>query len=212
MSIPQRGNQTVNRLRKAVGCQVNQLQNGYLANQPRQVADLAKLRRGVGRDPDEVPLVFALAVAGLFDDDDDVSPRRDIHAETAAFLAVTLYALHQQSRRDQKMHVQGYSFGRSVRLLMKRRGDAESIRRRFEAAATANPLSSFSQHARSLVQQFRQARHGVPMDYVQFAEDLYWLQSHNAGSVRRRWGVDFYRLKDEPEQPAADAVSTTLSN
>jgi CRISPR system Cascade subunit CasB len=188
---------------------VRVLLNGYRGNHAEAVAELAKLRRGVGkRVSDDVELI-RIALTGPDIEliemtpwlGDDPTPE-----ERAVFAAVTLYALHQQSRRDASMHHRGYSLGRSARLLA-RAVDRDSVRQRFTALGTATTWDETVHHARGLIQQLRQ--HTIPLDYGRFARDLFDLHVGQGDRVRMSWGRDFYRLRhpeddqDEPAEPAA---------
>lgn len=196
--------QRAERVSSYVETRVGELQAGYRANKSAAVADLARLRRGVGTAPGSDLDLLALALAGaeasLFDDIRGL-PDEPTAEEQAAYAAVTLYALHQQSRRDASMHRKDYSLGRSARLLG-RHGNGEAVRARFSALGTATTWDEAVHHARGLLQQFRQNR--IPLDYGQFARDLFELRGPNADRVRLRWGRDFYRLR-HPEDDAEHA-------
>lgn len=198
-----------------------ELQNRYLRNESGAVADLARLRSGIGAAPgadlELLDVVFAETDVPLH----DRPPTADAPTggeEQAVYAALTLFALHQQSRRDARMHRDGYSFGRSARLLGRKDGvSREAVRARFAALATATTWDETLHHARGLIQQFRQ--HAVPLDYGRFARDLYDLHdSRSADRVRLAWGGrDFYRAKHpqdddaEPNRVARDAAPDTDS-
>ena len=130
----------------------------------------------------------------------------------AAFAAITLYAVHQQSRRETSLHRDGYSFGRSARLLAKHSNTREAVRARFAAVGTATSWDETLHHARGLVQQFRQ--YSIPLDYGQFARDLFDLQQPTtADRVRLRWGRDFFRARHvEDDDTTPDGTETALSD
>lgn len=162
-------------------------------NEARVRARLAELRRGVGRRPGDMPELWGL----LFSDmpeamlSDGGEPTR---AEWAAYTALTLYALHQQSRdvRRENMYQEGQGLGRAVGRLVKSEDDRERVARRFNAFATADDMQEAAHHLRGLVQLLR--AEGIPMDYVRLALDLYDFQfPESAPGVRLRWGQDFYR-------------------
>ncbi|NYE95731.1 CRISPR system Cascade subunit CasB [Psychromicrobium silvestre] len=194
------------RLKRVVRARVEELQEGYLRDRSSAVAALAQLRHGVAKPIGDDPLLIGLTVADLYEEGDNVRSEPS-YAEKAAYAAITLYAVHQQSKRDPskrdpRMHQAGNSFGRSAGLLWIRPGDEKAVRRRFEALATASTLEGSLHHARGLIQQFRSK--DIPLDYVKFAEDLYWLQTSAANRVRRRWGIDFYRAAQSHEQGTGD--------
>ncbi|MBM9624675.1 type I-E CRISPR-associated protein Cse2/CasB (plasmid) [Streptomyces zhihengii] len=119
------------------------LQGGYRQDVSWAVADVARLRREAGRQAHESPTAWglghleALGTLRL----ERVNAQREARAagsvdpallssrgytaregqerreDNAVHLAVTLWALHQQSMRDERMHLPGWALGRSVRRL-----------------------------------------------------------------------------------------------
>lgn len=186
---------------------VEQLQIEYQRNTSSAVAALARLRRGVGTrfgsDLELLGLALSGAEESLFDDIRRL-PDTPTAEEQAAYAAVTLYALHQQSRRDVSMHRRGYSLGRSSRLLDRKMRN-ESVKDRFAALGTATSWDEAVQHARGLIQQFRQ--HRIPLDYGRFARDLFELRGRYGDAVRMSWGRDFYRA----HHPDDDTVTSDVN-
>lgn len=190
------------RVERFVDARVRALQGAYRAGTSGGVSDLARLRRGVGKEVGaDLDLVgLALSLPRPIDppvellDRDPGDTGEPVPEERAVFAAVTLYALHQQSRREASMHREGHSLGHSVRLLQYR-VESGSLRRRFGALGTAGTWDETVYHARSLVQQLRQ--HAIPLDYGRLARDLYELQTGRGDAVRLRWGRDFARRAAE---------------
>lgn len=179
-------------LHRHVTQQVNALQRGYLGDESWAVAALAKLRRGVGKQPGEVFELAQWTSPGLFVEDyrsDRIAPE-----EEAAHAAITLYAVHQQSRRDEQMHRAGRSLGaaaRRLRIHLGEHGEA-GVLRRFNAIGTATDFPELVRHARGLIPQLRGA--GIWLDYGLFADDLHKLMlPGSAVFVRNRWGREFHR-------------------
>jgi CRISPR system Cascade subunit CasB len=189
-----------------VDARVTQLQRGYLERRPAAVATLAQLRRGVGKPVGAVPELWQATLDGI-----PLPPRYGDAAtdnERAAHTALTLYALHQQSKSE-PMHQPGQSIGTAARLLSRRAPSEDATRRRFEALGTASTFEEVTHHARGLISQLR--AYGVPLDYGQLADQLVWLlRRETADRVRLAWGRDFYRpaVTDQPT-PAAAAAQTT---
>ena len=80
-------------------------------------AELAKLRRGIGHAPGELPELwgsFLLEMPESFQGRSAPSA-----AEWAVYLALTLYAMHQQGN-DCLMNCPGNTLGRAVRQLAER--------------------------------------------------------------------------------------------
>jgi CRISPR system Cascade subunit CasB len=180
-----------------VHARVTQLQHGYLQRRPAAVAALAQLRRGVGKPVGAIADLWQLTLEGV-----PLPPRYGEEAtinERAAHTALTLYALHQQSRSE-PMHRSGQSIGAAARILARRTTSLEATRRRFEALGTASSFEEVAHHARGLISQFR--THGIPLDYGRFADQLVGLlHPASADRVRLSWGRDFHR-------PAADEFTT----
>ena len=164
-----------------------------------QRALLAELRRGVGKAPGELPQLWGV----LFEEfPEEWLSERDgaSRYEWAAYLALTLFALHQQSRdpKTDPMHKVGQSLGRALSCLAGGDEDArERILRRFQQMATATDIKGAAYHLRGLVQLLRAA--DIPLDYASLAWDLYQYQSSGSvAAVRLRWAENFYRMnRDE---------------
>ena len=178
-------------IKKYVSRQLNWIQN--LPEHP-QKAELANLRRGVGKVPGELPELWGSFLQEM---PDELKSRTDIPtaAEWAIYLALTLYALHQQghSLQTDNMYRPKMPFGRAVRWLVapNMKPWESSIQKRFNALATASQPQKYSQHLRGIIQLMRTA--GIPLDYPQLAADLFYLQMpYSAARVCLRWGQDFY--------------------
>lgn len=167
-----------------------------------QKGALANLRRGVGRAPGDMPELWGAFLADLPQplESRTGAPSR---GEWAVYLALTLYALHQQGHNlpADNMHRPGAAFGQAVRRLVKagEQPQDSSILRRFNALATAANMRESAQHLRGIVQLLRAG--DIPLDYVQLSADLYELQfASGAQRVRLRWGQDFYRTDSTKEE------------
>lgn len=181
-------------LSDAVARTVAGLQRQYLAGVPAAGAALAVLRRAIGREPGSVPAAWQLTVgmlpASVLGGGDEPSP-----SEWAAHVAVTLYALHQQSQ-SAGMHRPGPDLGAAVRDLRRVRhadtGDVDPVLRRFQALATATSADEVQHHLRGLITLLRGA--GIPLDYGRLAVDLRRLQSPRAADgVRLSWARSLYQ-------------------
>lgn len=176
-------------------------------------AALAQLRRAVGKPPGSVPEVWTLTAVDL----PESTPRLE-QIETAVHLALSLYAVHQQSH-DASMHEPRVSFGRAVGRLARRavQGSDDQpyetpIYRRFMALGRATSVDSMAVHARGLVTQLRGA--GIGLDYVQFARQLVTLQGPNRSDVLRHWARDFHASErpQESAKPAEESESTSIND
>ena len=168
-------------------------------------AELAKLRRGVGRKPGDLPELWGSFLRGMPEDfQGRCGPSR---AEWAVYLALTLYALHQQGEENVSMNEKGCTLGRAVRLLAKNSAAAaqdwteSSVLRRFNALATADSMPEVSHYLRGMVQLFRGNEPKLKLDYPRLAVELYRFQlPDQAANVRLQWGRDLYQMNaDTPE-------------
>ncbi|QSB14410.1 type I-E CRISPR-associated protein Cse2/CasB [Natronosporangium hydrolyticum] len=192
-------------LGRFVGHRVSALQRGFLAKEQYSVAALARLRRGVGKEVGELVELGQYTLLGLpeqeFEPDEGAT-----YEERAAYTAITLYAVHQQSR-SAGMHQPGIGLGNAVATLA-RKGNSDAVQRRFEALGTAESFGETVHHARGLITQLRGA--GIGIDYGRFADELYFLQvPGGAARVRLQWGRDFYR-RDRSDSAPTDPTDPDL--
>lgn len=155
-------------------------------------AKLAQLRRGSGTDPVSHPELWGI-IFGENEDTHDFpehyrgkydTPTR---GEYATFTALTLYALHQQSR-SQLMHVPNFRFGTAVGQLVLQ--TSESMKKRFDALLKARSESARRHYLRSLITLLRSEE--IAFDYGQFAQDYMQLQNpEKRDAVILRWSRDF---------------------
>ncbi len=162
------------------------------ANPAGQKAALANLRRGVGHAPGEIPQLWGEFLQNLPEEmyGRGGQPSRE---EWAIYTALTLFALHQQGHDPERepMHKKRQTLGRAVAQLVSDENELERVRRRLNAAATANSMAALAHYLRGLVQLLR--AQGIPLDYASLAGDIcLYQQSAYTGQVRLRWGQDFY--------------------
>ena len=193
---------------QAVDERIRRLQAGYLRDHSEAVATLAKLRRGAGKTIEDVPELVGLTIDHRFYETFDVHDPRTPAAEAAVHEALTLYALHQQSKRDKGMHRRGRDFGAAVRRLMPPGDIDEPLRKRFVQAQTSNNRGTRLDRLRGIVQLLR--AEDVPLDYGLLADQLFDARTPaGAERVRRSWGRGFqaYRPDRSASDPAADSAS-----
>lgn len=229
-------------VREAALRTVNRLQGGYRNDVPAAVAAVARLRREAGREPHASPTSWGLddleALAQLREEREqegnDITrylvpqaqrrhEQREEREDRAVHLAVTLWALHQQSVRDEPMHAPGWSLGRAARRLAQEKtetsstpaqlmkGEASSagvrengqravvedvsatVRKRFVRIGTSTDIDTLGRRLREMVLLLRNAR--IPLDYGLLADQLCrWQSDVGQAEVRRSWGRDFHRI------------------
>jgi CRISPR system Cascade subunit CasB len=177
-------------------------------------ATLARLRANVAARPGIDPAIWSVTVDGVSPDARGDEPT---HAEVATHLALTLYAVHQQSR-DAGAHRPGTGLGQAVARLDRARGwstkdqdegKVSPVRRRFNAVVTATSTAEVAHHLRGLVSLMRSE--DVGLDYGMLADDLAQLQKPGGKDVvRRRWGRQLHRLDPvgAPADSSTDAPTT----
>ncbi|MFI0350953.1 type I-E CRISPR-associated protein Cse2/CasB [Actinomadura sp. 9N407] len=188
----------------AAGRFVAELQTGFLADRPSAVGALAQLRRGAGKLPQDVPELWGVTGAErLFAQENSFGDQKqETRAEAAYFLAVTLYALHQQSQGT-PMHQHGVDLGQAVRRLMPKGEIEETIRRRFVRVGTAATPDVLAYRLREVISLLRGA--GIPLDYGRLGRQLYKAQTPDGLSeVRRDWGRSFHTYKADQANDETD--------
>lgn len=160
-------------------------------------ADLAAIRRGIGRDAGSVP--------GMWPFYTELRPDGALtHALRAEHIALTLFAVHQQSQR-RPMHHAGTGVGAAARALRDSgKFSADAVDRRFAAAATASGISEAAFHLRGMITQLRSI--SQPVDYDLLLRDLRdWQDPARAASVRRRWGSQYFAPRPGAQEAAGPA-------
>ena len=185
------------------------LQARYLDNESRARGELAALRKGASRSPGELPEIWELTRVEVPDGAGDAPTWEEIAVHTA----MTLYAVHQQSRTEH-MFSPGVGLGRAARRLIGPPDEENpSARARFNALVTSTTVAELRHHLRGFVSLLR-AR-GFALDHAMLADDvLRFQQPGGARSVRLAWARQYYSLPAESQPadgtvPASDTDSTT---
>ena len=174
------------------------LQARYLDNESRARGELAALRKGASRSPGELPEIWELTRVEVPDGAGDAPTWEEIAVHTA----MTLYAVHQQSRTESMFHP-GVGPGRAARRLIGPPDEENpSARARFNALVTSTTVAELRHHLRGFVSQLR-AR-DIALDHAMLADDITRFQRPNgAKQVRLAWARQYYSLS-----PAGDADAT----
>jgi len=185
------------------------LQARYLDNESRARGELAALRRGASRSPGELPEIWELTRVEVPDGAGDAPTWEEIAVHTA----MTLYAVHQQSRTEH-MFSPGVGLGSAARRLIGSPDEENpSARARFNALVTSTTVAELRHHLRGFVSLLR-AR-GFALDHAMLADDvLRFQQPGGAKKVRLAWARQYYSLPAESQPadgtvPASDADPTT---
>lgn len=177
------------------------LQARYLDNESRARGELAALRKGASRSPGELPEIWELTRVEVPDGAGDAPTWEEIAVHTA----MTLYAVHQQSRTESMFHP-GVGPGRAARRLIGPPDEENpSARARFNALVTSTTVVELRHHLRGFVSLLR-AR-GIALDHAMLADDvLRFQQPGGARSVRLNWARQYHFLPAESQPAAAVAV------
>ena len=185
------------------------LQARYLDNESRARGELAALRRGASRSPGELPEIWELTRVEVPDGAGDAPTWEEIAVHTA----MTLYAVHQQSRTE-PMFSPGVGLGSAARRLIGPPDEENpSARARFNALVTSTTVAELRHHLRGFVSLLR-AR-GIALDHAMLADDvLHFQQPGGAKKIRLAWARQYYSLPAESQPadgtvPASDTDPTT---
>ena len=163
-------------------------------------AQMANLRRGAGHEPGELPQLFGTILLDMPQEfmSEEGMPTKE---EWACYIALTLYAVHQQgfSPKGRPMHTsERTSIGRAMAQMAKRCADANGEKRsmqKLQSFATALDMKEASHHLRNIIRLL--GRDGIPVNYEILAADLYEFQYADGKSrVNLRWGQDFYMERE----------------
>ncbi len=155
-------------------------------------ANLARLRRGIGKVPGSLPELWGLIFDGMPEDLAGLG-NQPSWGEWACYMSLTLFALHQQGNdwKTACMNLKGQSLGLAVRKLVQNEEDEDRVKRRFDRVVTSDSPEELAHHLRGLVQLLKAGN--IPLDYPGLTQDLYrFLIPGQRDGVRLRWGRDFY--------------------
>ena len=179
----------------------NGLQSRYLHNEAQAREQMAALRGAVTREPGEVPATWALTQVRVPDDAGDAPTWEEVAVHTA----MTLYAVHQQSRTDPMFHP-GKGLGHASReLIGPPDQENPSARKRFNAMVTSTTITELRHRLRDLVSLLR-ARE-ITLDHAMLADDIVRFQRPGgAKAVRLVWARQYHFMSTAD---GADSASRT---
>lgn len=141
--------------------------------------------------------------------------------EVAVHHALTLWALHQQSKsefmHDERVASEtsegARSFGHAVYLLARSRdGESEAgeigpVQRRFILALRAQSVNAMAVQLRALVRMLRDE--GIAFDYGRLGQDLLWFQfAGTRARVQRQWNRDFHHFVSTGNSPDTTQITS----
>lgn len=167
-------------------------------------AMLANLRRGIGHELGEVPQLLEIFLSDM--PEEFLSHNGNAtNEEWACYVALTLYALHQQGYevKSRPMHTdEEISLGKAMYMLVNAyEGDPNAEQRmvqKLRMLATSANRKELSHHLRGIVQLLKSF--GISINYKKLAEDLYDMQfPEGKRQVCLKWGQDFYGGRNKKE-------------
>jgi CRISPR system CASCADE complex protein casB len=185
---------------------VKNLQDKYQDNSSWAKKQLALLRRVANRSIGDSPETWSILYDKRFPESLKGTGQKDpTWGEKAAFFTLTLYAVHQQSKRH-GVHVktgkgsQPQTLGAAVREfhnVTKKDPDKElfdsSIYRRFITMVHSQTIEDAAYHLRSLIKLFR-TQDSILLDYSELAKDLYYFQNPKCRkAVQLSWARQLYQ-------------------
>lgn len=157
-------------------------------------ASLAILRRGIGKQPGSQPFIWGMLLQDMLKDMMGTGDEPS-YAEWAVYVAMTMYALHQQGKdiHTEDMNCEDkQTLGKAIAQLVHKKEDEERIIHRLNTLITSSDFEEVSYHLRGIIQLLR--RDNIKLNYPVLAGELYQFQfSEGNQKVGFRWGRDFYQ-------------------
>lgn len=180
---------------------VGKLQDGYKDNSSWAKERLATLRHVANRSIGDSPETWDVLYYESFPESLIGMGQNPTRGEQAAFLTLTLYAVHQQSKRH-GVHVKTEkgsrprTLGTAVREFATATGTElfdSSLYRRFTAMVQSQTIEGVAHHLRSLIKLFR-TQDSITLDYGALAKDLYYFQDPGRRkAVQLNWARQLYQ-------------------
>lgn len=164
-------------------------------------AELARLRRGVGHKPGELPELYGSLLKDMPENFWN-SAGYTTKEEWSCYTVLTLYAWHQQGN-DIKTHCvhtsNSMSLGSALRLLMYKSNDSNAedrVLKKLQMLITSNDMNEFAYHLKNIITLLRGEM--ISLNYAELAGDVYEFQfEESRNRVSLKWGQDFYRENKE---------------
>lgn len=174
-----------------------------LQNLPDATAELAKLRRGVGKTIEDSPESWMIVLSDMPEEllgTGTGTSFKPSPSERAIHAGLGMFALHCQGNNPGQVST-NLSFAKACRKLIDHSGTNEgAVIRRFDAMISSDGFEELTYHARGMVTMMRSSSPMIGFDYRSFVQDLYSIQFNDGKrTTLLRWGQDFYTYKDETD-------------
>lgn len=162
---------------------------------------LANLRRGAARKMSESIDSLRYVYQNLSDEILD-SPK----AREAVFVAMTMFAFHQQGDSSAPRTAEGGSIGTALREYLNKTQqtspeEEDRMAKKLGSLLKAKSVYEASRYLKSLIALIKSAKEPIAIDYARLASDLYKFQYANSrDEVILRWATDFYKKQQKNEE------------
>ena len=170
---------------------------------------LANMRNSADKDISNNVDALAYVFSNLSYGEDDRGGELS-YMEQAIFIAIQMYAIHQQSNVEsvlkfgnddenepiEKKNKYKANIGDALATL--RSDESESIDKRFNAMITATNFNKLSYHLRQMIKILK-SKSEAKVDYAKLAEDLYWFMIGRKEEVRLSWARSYYKYRKNEE-------------
>lgn len=171
---------------------INKLKSDAISEKSGYKAELAELRKGVDHKPGEMVAATGILLRSIPKDFFGKGSKPS-YEEWAVYIALTLFAVHQQSNdiTNSLMHQKGQSIGKAIASLGKEEPDRQRIINKFNILLKSKDIQELSYYLKIMVYLLRSENQ--TLDYVALAQDLFKYQiKGKTDEIRLRWGQDFY--------------------
>lgn len=161
----------------------------------------ARLRKGVGRSPGDMPELFGILLTGMPEEfmSKGAEPTKE---EWSCYIALTLFAMHQQGNDPKMVSMNTLddhsSVGTAMAQYVSRSDDDNALKRmavRLETLATSKDMGEMSYYLKSLIQIFKSKE--IQLNYPKLAKEMYICQfPERKKGVFLRWGQDLFVNKN----------------
>lgn len=188
----------INEIYKHVAKKINTIEK--ISEKGSGKAILAKMRRGIGKEPGELAELWWIIFEEL--PEELIGKNKASSVEWAIYTSLTLYALHRQGG-DKAAHCDGVSLGTATSNLIKSENDIERILNRLNLVVTANSPQDLAYYLKSVIQLLK--NENILLDYALLAKHIYlFLISTTSNTIKLDWGRDFYRNLNKRNKEAKE--------
>ena len=185
-----------NEVYKITSTILSKLSSSYISENLSGKANLAKLRKSVGKSITESNEVWQILFENL-PEEFLGNTKTPSNYEKAILCSLQLYALHQQGKTDsvlsQTQENKYKNIGYSLKQ-MRTSDNQDALDRRFNAMLVANTYEELSNHLRYMMKLLKSKAPETKVDYAKLAQDLYWFLVGYKKETRLNWAREYYKM------------------